>query len=478
MKIRERIKEFRRIKASELLPNPRNWRVHPETQRNAMMGALAEVGNTSALLAFETADGVMLFDGHLRAELLGDQEVWVGLTDLTPEEGMKALFEHDQIGSMATVNLENYGHLLQHVEFRNEHLRQMALDHATKYEVFLGDVRDRMGGDDGPGPDGEGPAGGSDGPGHIDTAKDDDDKEVPDEVALGLRDKWGTAKGQLWGIPSRTGAGQHLIYCGRADLPKDVAQLFQDGSKADFVFTSPPYNVGILYASHDDTERPWEQYEEMLVAVVRNCIDHMGDGRALGWNVGASPKTAPHRQVLMLESLGLTLHRHFIWKKTGIPCPTWFNTAQRRCARYITPNFVHEFVYLMSKGKLEPGGEVDFDEVLRDDVFVINQSLTTDVPNAEPGENTARGKNDGLNANHNRKAHPAVFPTALPVAFIRHMAAPGEVVFDPFLGSGTTIVASEKLGRLGRGTEMEPKYVAVALERLANLGLTPALLEE
>jgi DNA modification methylase len=53
---------------------------------------------------------------------------------------------------------------------------------------------------------------------------------------------------------------------------------------------------------------------------------------------------------------------------------------------------------------------------------------------------------------------------------------PGFVVLDPFLGSGTTLVACENLGRKGRGIEIAPQYVAVILERLAGLGLTPVRL--
>ena len=56
-------------------------------------------------------------------------------------------------------------------------------------------------------------------------------------------------------------------------------------------------------------------------------------------------------------------------------------------------------------------------------------------------------------------------------------SAKGELVLDPFLGSGTTLVACENLGRVGYGCELEPKYVAVALQRLADMGLTPKLLQ-
>ena len=75
MKIRDRIKSFRRVKASELLPNPRNWRRHPEGQREALRGLLAEIGFAGAALARETDHGLMLIDGHLRAELAPDAKV-------------------------------------------------------------------------------------------------------------------------------------------------------------------------------------------------------------------------------------------------------------------------------------------------------------------------------------------------------------------------------------------------------------------
>ena len=68
MQIRDRIKELRRVRASELLPNPKNWRTHPVAQQDALRGVLAEVGYADALIARETPEGLMLVDGHLRAE--------------------------------------------------------------------------------------------------------------------------------------------------------------------------------------------------------------------------------------------------------------------------------------------------------------------------------------------------------------------------------------------------------------------------
>ena len=65
MKIRDRIKEFRRVKASELIPNEKNWRRHGKAQSAALKGLLAEIGYADALIARELLDGrLQLLDGH------------------------------------------------------------------------------------------------------------------------------------------------------------------------------------------------------------------------------------------------------------------------------------------------------------------------------------------------------------------------------------------------------------------------------
>lgn len=73
--------------------------------------------------------------------------------------------------------------------------------------------------------------------------------------------------------------------------------------------------------------------------------------------------------------------------------------------------------------------------------------------------------------------HPTMKPVELVVRAIQNSSQAGEAVLDPFLGSGTTLAASHLTGRIGYGMEIEPKYVAVTLERLSRLGLTPELLK-
>jgi len=72
-----------------------------------------------------------------------------------------------------------------------------------------------------------------------------------------------------------------------------------------------------------------------------------------------------------------------------------------------------------------------------------------------------------------RPEHPTPKPVALVERIVMSSATDDGLTLDPFLGSGTTIVACEQLGRLGRGIEIAPAYVAVTLERLAGLGLEP-----
>jgi DNA modification methylase len=69
--------------------------------------------------------------------------------------------------------------------------------------------------------------------------------------------------------------------------------------------------------------------------------------------------------------------------------------------------------------------------------------------------------------------HPTMKPIELITQMIEVSSCSGEIVYEPFDGSGSTLVACEQLNRFGRGIELSEKYVAVALERLAGMGLEP-----
>lgn len=141
MEIRDRIIDFRRVKASELRPNPRNWRSHPESQQNALRGILAEVGYVDALLARPLPDGSLeLVGGHLRAETTPDMEVPVIVTDLSEEEAAKILVTFDPLAAMAETNTDMLKGLLDEIETGNAAVREMldalAVDAGIKVPDF------------------------------------------------------------------------------------------------------------------------------------------------------------------------------------------------------------------------------------------------------------------------------------------------------------------------------------------------------
>ena len=70
-KIKSRIKELRYVKASDLHRHPQNWRIHPENQESWMRDLLGRVGWADALVCAESPDGLLILDGHLRADLSG-----------------------------------------------------------------------------------------------------------------------------------------------------------------------------------------------------------------------------------------------------------------------------------------------------------------------------------------------------------------------------------------------------------------------
>ena len=133
--IRDRIKDFRRVPASELRRNPKNWRVHSDVQRDALRGVLAEIGFAGAALAYEAEDGALeLIDGELRADEAGDQEIPVLILDVTADEAETLLATFDPIGAMADANDDVLRELLANREPEDADLRNLLAGLAASTE--------------------------------------------------------------------------------------------------------------------------------------------------------------------------------------------------------------------------------------------------------------------------------------------------------------------------------------------------------
>lgn len=202
MKIRNRIRELRTVKAADLTPNPRNWRTHPKAQQDALKGILAEVGYADALLARELEDGtLMLVDGHLRAETTPEQEVPVLVLDIDEAEADKLLLSLDPLAALAETNAVALDALLREVDTGSEALQEMYADLADAADLYKDDAKEVV------------------------------EDEVPGPPAEPI-----TKPGDLWLL------GLHRLLCGDSTKAEDVERLMA-GAKAEMMFTDPPYGV-------------------------------------------------------------------------------------------------------------------------------------------------------------------------------------------------------------------------------------------
>ncbi len=410
--IRDRIREFRRVPAKDLIPNPRNWRRHPKEQSVALRGILAEVGYADALLARETPDGLMLIDGHLRAETTPDQDVPVLVLDVTEAEADKILLTLDPLAAMATVHAGSLEALMGSVKFSTEELAA-ALRPMWPGAEKLPDLEDP--------------------PAQIDRAGE-------------LRAKWGTAAGQLWQ------SGDHRILCGDCRLAPDVGRLWADGGpKLRMVWTDPPY--GVDYAAKNAFLNRSDRGNRIQTPIENDKLTAGETGimfkqalevaRQFAEPGAACYATVPSGPLLFyffqaFTAAGFTFHAQLTWVKHHfvIGMADYHHRYEPILYGWL-PDAAHYFV----------------DDRSQDDVFEVDKP-------------------------HVSEFHPTTKPVELIARMVANSSRPGELVYDPFCGSGSTLLAAHQLGRVGYGVELDPGYVAVTLERMAALGLTPELVKE
>lgn len=429
--IRDRIKELRRVHARELLPNPKNWRRHPKAQADALRGLLSEIGYADALLARELPDGrLMLIDGHLRANTTPHSQVPVLVLDLSEEEADKILLTLDPLASMAEADAERISALLQTVK----------TDSSAVEELIRRTASDRL------------------------WSLIHPQAEPPAQIdrAAELQQKWGTKAGQFWKI------GEHRLLCGDCTRAEDVMRLMND-ERAVLFATDPPYAIGYTGGSHPQSwrnrgaanrDKDWSnQYLEAKSADIKNT-EHAGVelyrafiataiNHAITRNAAWYTWHASRRQRVLeavWNEFGAFVHQQIIWVKT------------RPVLTYSTYLWQHEpCLFGWVKGA-KP-------KTLRSQVSASAEEFPTTVwavPSSEVETD----------------AHPTSKPCRLFTLPMEMHAEPGDLCYEPFSGSGSQLVAAEQTGRRCYAIEKSPPFVAVALERMAALGLTPELLGE
>jgi site-specific DNA-methyltransferase (adenine-specific) len=288
----------------------------------------------------------------------------------------------------------------------------------------------------------------------------------------------------------------HII-CGDARRMEAVPD-----ASVQLVVTSPPYNVSKDYTDHDD-DLSLEEYVDLLNAVWRECYRVLIPGGRLCVNV-ANTDRKPYLSLVSLideelRTSGQTwLHRgHIIWDKGA---SAGVSTAWGSFGRSTNPTLrdVHEYITMWSKDqlKLADGGETGITgnqfvawtrSIWRPEEFVsdlqkkiadkLADARRRDKDDAWIAESIARavwsqatvpGETVWEMTTASSVDHPAPFPIELPKRVIELYTRPGDVVLDPFMGSGSTAIAAKLTGRHYVGYELSLEYCALAEKRLEH----------
>lgn len=230
---------------------------------------------------------------------------------------------------------------------------------------------------------------------------------------------------------------------------RDTMRRMPDES-IDMVLTSPPYDD---LREYEGFEFPFEWIAEEIVRVLRPdgiLVWVVGDAVHNGGETGSS-----FRQALHFMELGLKLHDTMIYEKNSSTFP-----AKKTGNRYTQ---IFEYMFVFAKGKVEAAlicdkpnkwaGHKDY-----------SGKLTNPVPDFSPRTNIWR-----YVTSMNGVKHPAPFPEELARDHILTWSEPGAIIYDPFMGSGTTAKMAKMNDRFFIGSEVSETYWQVANKRVEGL---------
>ena len=259
----------------------------------------------------------------------------------------------------------------------------------------------------------------------------DADAEPQIDKAEELRAKWGVEPGQLWEL------GDHRLLCGDSSKIQD-AEKAVGGGAADMLITDPPYGVAYvgktkdaLKVENDDVD------EETLVKMCKQWFDSADKVTRAGAYWLATVPAGPLHGVFFNDwKLRGYLRQVMVWNKDSL------------VMGHSEYHYKHEPILFGWK----PG----------DRLKNSDRTKTTVWDFARPKAS---------------REHPTMKPVEMWAYAIKNHTRQGDTVYEPFSGSGTTIIACEQLGRKCRAIEISPAYVAVALQRWADAtGKTPKLM--
>lgn len=221
----------------------------------------------------------------------------------------------------------------------------------------------------------------------------------------------------------------------------------------DLIITSPPYNVDIQYNSHNDN-LTYDEYLDFSKKWMRNCFNWTKTQGRFCLNIPLDKNKGGQKSVgadltTLAQKIGWKYHSTIIWNEGNISRRTAWGSWLSAKAPYVIAPVELIVVFYKEEWKKTKGSNIS--DISKKEFMEWTNGLWT-----FNGESKKR------------IGHPAPFPIELPHRCIKLFSFVDDIIFDPFVGSGTTLIAANNNNRYSVGLEIDPKYCELAKTRIIN----------
>jgi DNA modification methylase len=252
------------------------------------------------------------------------------------------------------------------------------------------------------------------------------------------------------------------------DCLQHLARL--PAGSVDLAFADPPFNIGYEYdVYHDQIGRAdYLAWTDRWLQAVRRVLRPTGSFYvAIGDEYAAELK-------IRLDQIGLTLRNWIIWHYTfGVSCKQKFNRSHAHIFYYVVNP--RRFTFNADAVRVPSARQTTYADrranptgKLPDDTWILRPQ---EDPRCFPADSDTWFVPRVCGTFKERTGHPCQMPEAVLERILRVSSNPGDVVLDPFAGSGTTLAVARRLGRRYLGIELSPSYAEAARQRLAQIPL-------
>jgi site-specific DNA-methyltransferase (adenine-specific) len=219
----------------------------------------------------------------------------------------------------------------------------------------------------------------------------------------------------------------------------------------DLIVTSPPYNVDVKYNSYND-KMPYNLYLEFTCKWLEKAFRLLKDDGRFCLNIPLDKNKGGQQSVYadiitIAKSIGFKYHSTIVWNEQNISRRTAWGSWLSAAAPYVIAPV--EMIAVLYKRKWKKDSGSGKSDITKEEFIEWTNGVWTFM-----GESRAR------------VGHPAPFPVELPKRCIKLFTFVGDTVLDPFLGSGTTLIACVLTNRKGIGVEIDRNYCEIAKNRL------------